>query len=107
MRHAAVTHEALGHLMIHLFHHYSPIIAQLFFFFFYLGTLLSSPPAVQSSFFPAEVFTFAGASSNQARSLSQVVVDLHVSTKYDQSFDQLHVVHLEEIKGIAFVLPED
>lgn len=37
MRHAAVTHGALGHLMTHLFHHYSPIIAQLFFFFFFLS----------------------------------------------------------------------
>ncbi len=38
--------------------------------------------------------TFAGASSNESRCFSQVIVDLHISPEHNQSFDQLYVVHL-------------
>lgn len=38
--------------------------------------------------------TFAGAGSDESRRLAQVVVDLHISSKHNQGFDQLDVVHL-------------
>lgn len=38
--------------------------------------------------------TFAGAGSDKSRCFSKVVVDLHISTKHNQSFDQLNAVQL-------------
>jgi len=46
--------------------------------------LLSPPPP-----------TFAGASGDESGRLSQVVVDLDVGPEHDESFDELHVVHLQ------------
>lgn len=39
-------------------------------------------------------FTFAGAGGNKSRGFSKIIVDLHISTKHNKSFDQLYAVQL-------------
>lgn len=46
-----------------------------------------------SVLFP-QSFTFTGAGSDKSRCFSQFVVDLHISTKHNKSFDQLYMVQL-------------
>lgn len=41
-----------------------------------------------------QLVTFAGSGSNEAGSFTEVIVDLHISSKHNQGFDQLYVVHL-------------
>lgn len=60
------------------------------------GPRWSSLPLVTQ--FP---LTFAGAGSNESRRLAQVIVDLHVSSKHNQGFDQLYVVHLINNKHLS------
>lgn len=59
-----------------------------------LPPLYTSLPPSSSSL--SLFLTFAGASSDESRCFSQVVVDLHISPKHNQCFDQIHMVHLKK-----------
>lgn len=47
-----------------------------------------------SSILLSQSFTFAGAGTNKSRCFSKVIVDLHISSKHNKSFDQIHMVQL-------------
>lgn len=47
-----------------------------------------------TAFTSPQSFTFAGAGGDKSRCFSKFVVDLHISTKHNKSFDQLYVVQL-------------